>query len=599
MAHRHKHGSPHETHNREQRRGAVQEAQRADKQSSDALIASSAQGGGTGLKPVPPGQMILARLGLLCLAVALTLVATLLMRSLWWRLPIPSWTRVDWRLASRARAHMTGPAREGLLLVVNSDQFGAAIDHTDQLPDVEDGFGRRAAELRDPELAGPQWAALTMLRLRSEGVPLADWWPEVRMYLEGPGPASYEHFLPELLDADCAIYTTLGMGPGTACRTSLSGIGGAHGPFLQYFVAGARLLADDRRRAGDEQAAAACERTVRRLLRTWVLLPGPTELRLLAAALLADTVEPHGSTSAPATQSEGAAQPALAAKLRAWRAAYRQRVAALPAAPALLHIGDELTPANAAAVTLSHRLMLSVWSVAAILPVAVAALVTAIFWLFSPATRRPARAPSASEGLAALRESPVAGAWGSYLPAVAFAALVLLAGTVAIECWPGTVYDDFLRIGNLGQWTRARDLGWPRLPMIGLAAGGGVIAVAGLLGLRWRQAGDQGPERERGGFARGIPVAGAPSSEATDGRSPKRAEAAAHPLAQVRVANFARVLVAAWLALCGAALVTTAIAEYARREYERQSAIRPPEQLAAIADPNADGLLADLRAWQP
>jgi hypothetical protein len=69
--------------------------------------------------------------------------------------------------------------------------------------------------------------------------------------------------------------------------------------------------------------------------------------------------------------------------------------------------------------------------------------------------------------------------------------------------------------------------------------------------------------------------------------------------ARVRVANLARVTTAAWLWLCIATLVLTAVAERSRRIYEEELAAPPEEQLAAIADPSADGLLADLRAWQP
>ncbi len=446
-------------------------------------------------------------------AAALTGVAATMFVRTWHRLPAESLARVDWHAVNQTRAVLNGKARTGFVLVVLSDHFTRGLHDPDGLPAAIEDARAGIGELRETQVGRLQLAALTMLRLEGEGAASSAWWLSLQTYLDGLEHASFEHCLPELLEVDAQSCARFGLGPGTARRAALLSLGHAHGPFLQYLVERLHAVARELRESGDETAAGQYERIVRLLLRTWVVEPGPAGLRLLAADLLAKGLDGDGRAAA------------IAEKCRAWRAAYDAEAAALPRVPALLRVGEE--PTGVSAVRLTRALATAGWAAAAVAGAGLVALASAVFGL---RRRRGAGRSWPGVGMGAI------------------AAVVIVAGGIGLIAGAKDfVWDDFHRV-------EARDLGVPRLPLLGAAAGLVVTLVAGVL-VAWR-----GGERR---------------------------------------ARVARCTAVTWLALGAVAVAVMAAAERLRSRYEDALTAPAAESVGPAADANERALLDALRGWNP
>ncbi len=382
------------------------------------------------------------------LAIGLLLGAGSLLELRWaWRgLPVPklelvSPQRVQKAIAD-ARSSMPGPARAGVLLAIISRHFTTALHEPDALPRLIEDARAGNAQLTTTQVGRLQLVALNMLGLEREGVPIAEWWPKLQPYLAGLESASFAHFLPELLAANTEIWTGLGLGPGSARRSARNIVGFPHGPFLQYFVARMEKLAQAREEAGDAGGADACRRMVRRLLRQWVLDPGPPALRLLAADLLAESL---------LDRPTGAAKD-VARDLQQWRAAYRDRAAQRPLSAPLL----STTYGPALDLASENRLLnlaaLCLWLGGATAAAMVASLALARWWIVG---------------------EPAGQAERVLVGGLSIVVLVMVAGLVALSAAQQTVQDDLHR-------TVSDQLGWPRLPFV---AGGAMFALLALVAL--------------------------------------------------------------------------------------------------------------------
>lgn len=466
----------------------------------------------------PRNRQTFRQLLVLLAAAALTLGAAVQLHRLWLKLPGPSVARLDWRAVRQARTAHSGDAYEGLLLASLSTYFTDALHHPAQLPQVLDETRKAAGHLQHTQLGRLQLAALQMLQFEHEGLPIAQWWPKLQGYLDGLSAAQFRHFMSELLDAESRIYVNLGLPAGTAAQLALRDFGCIHGPFLEYFVAQMRRIAEERRQAGDPTTADRCQKLTDRLLREWVLESGPAALRLLAAELLAEKLESRDATTG-----------GIAQKCRAWRAAYHAAAVALPApGPMLLRVGDE----PEAASTKPQRRFLG------------------LAFLLGPAT-----ALAASVALIGAAVCPLAGSkLGGAVLRVLLAALgVALAASVAwilLAGLPGAVFSEQFRL-------QFQDVN--EAPTAWLGALGG-LALALAAGGAW---------------------------------------ALLRRRSRTRRVAFAAAAATTWL-IAGVLFLAVALGAGAPLSGYQAALARPlDEQLAALAPPNADGLLDELRAWNP
>lgn len=177
-------------------------------------------------------------------------------------------------------------AREGLQSVQAAILFSQALHSgaagNSALADAE----TRAASLRTTQLGRVQAAAVRLLYGERTGKTAEQRWQAIRPLLEGLEQARFTHHLGPLRTAVAGGYRAIRVEPGSAWLFADQYIGHPHGPLLQYFFAAVEALAQDRRNAGDADAAALLERVRTRWLRQWLIEPGPLELRLLAADLL-------------------------------------------------------------------------------------------------------------------------------------------------------------------------------------------------------------------------------------------------------------------------------------------------------------------------
>ncbi|MEW6252607.1 MAG: hypothetical protein AB1716_18370, partial [Planctomycetota bacterium] len=386
-------------------------------------------------------------------------------RSVWLELPAAKWrTRQDGlnRAYSEMLAELSGEARLGQQLAAGATDFTAGLRDPQRLARV----GVRADEILAEEpvaaLAGLQIAAARLARLEHDGAPVETRWPLVKPDLAGLETAAFAHHLAAWRDAATAMYTRLGLGPGTARRMAESWTAAAHTPFLQYSTRQLGRLAHERRDAGDAPAAETCERIRQRLLRDWLLEPGPPVLRLLAAELLTQVPElgltdaPESTTSAPMSTSAAAEQrvpPEVAAAARAWRQAVRSKMESWPAAVPLLAVygaDPEPRPHEQRALLISLALGLG------LLGAATGAAFLAILGLASAfaAARRPDLGR---------REVVVA---------AAIAAVILAAALAWPLLWPSALHHEFRRFDPQPGETHL-----PWHPFI--LGGAGVLLLAG------------------------------------------------------------------------------------------------------------------------
>ncbi len=177
-------------------------------------------------------------------------------------------------------------AREALQSVQVAILFSQALHSgaagNSALADAE----TRAASLRTTQLGRVQAATARLLYGERTGKTPEQRWQTIRPLLEGLEQARFTHHLGPLRTAVAGGYRAIRVEPGSAWLFADQYIGHPHGPLLQYFVAASGILAQERRSAGDADAAALLERIRTRWLRQWLIEPGSLELRLLAADLL-------------------------------------------------------------------------------------------------------------------------------------------------------------------------------------------------------------------------------------------------------------------------------------------------------------------------
>ena len=357
------------------------------------------------------------------------------------------------------RARMSPEAHEGLVSANLSSLFTLAVHEPEVRSANRDTVQQMIGLLQHTQIGRLQLTAFLMLDLERAGTPPEQWWATLEPLLAGLEQTTFSHYLHELIEHRTRIFESkpIGLGPGSARAYAEQTLGHPHGPFLQFFVDRLRRVAQARR-TEDDGSAEICRRITRRLLRQWVLDPGPVGLRLLAADLLADNLEALGTTT-PMNHGE------LARRLRAWRAAYRNQAAnrPMPIPPLSLRWSPEPCPEEYQGALRSLSLL--VWTAAATLAAALLTVVCLPLG-FSAALRLPLR-------------------WW-HLAGVLATGLVILGAWLAWSVlWPRDVADDLHRFASDG-------LAWPRQPF---AAGAVTLALLGLWALP--AAGSTGLRRAR------------------------------------------------------------------------------------------------------
>lgn len=345
---------------------------------------------------------------------------------LWRRLPTPCLGRLEagelQAAFDRVNRTMPAEAREGFALrrasATLTDAMTGAVAPEELLPAMSATVGG----LSRPRVGRLQLAAARLWLLEQAGQPPERWWPALRVYLEGMRHADLEHCQAALTRHWAAAYQAAGVDPGTAYGLAEDLVGHPHGPFLEFFVPRLRRVIVEREQAGDAGAAAACRSALHGLLRQWVLEPGSAGLRLLAADLLADTLE------ADAAQNQELAQ-----SLRGWRAAYRLAARARPIATLDPHRKPALAPA--AHERLVARVALTTWLGSATLAAAIVALLFGWAWLNGP--------------------HPVMSRTRLVLYVIGSAAIVTAGGILWISLWPESTRHDLRSdFSSLRYWWR-------------------------------------------------------------------------------------------------------------------------------------------------
>lgn len=379
-------------------------------------------------------------IALLVIAGLLTAAGLVQLRVVWVNLPLPKSERLDVNAVVQAfrsaRASWTGDVRSGVLLAIISSHFTTALHEPDRLSELYEDARAGYAGISGTQLGRLQLAALAMFRFERENAPLASWWTALEPYLTGLDNASFGHFLPELLAANTAVYTQLGLAAGSARRSARNVVGYPHGPFLEYFAERMERMARARDEAGDPAAATACRRLVRRLLQQWVLDPAPPAVRLLAADLLIGSLTADRPASAPAATTD------VVRGLRQWRAAYRDHAARRPTPLSLLSSSYAPVADQSAHDRLRDAIAVLLWITPALVVAVIMAALAATPWL---------RHSAAGAGLRAALA-------GGLLLGLA----LIAAGFLYFQVNPAGAHDDLRRLGS-------PDLGWPRYPFVSAA----------------------------------------------------------------------------------------------------------------------------------
>ncbi len=398
-----------------------------------------------------PAPVVAFRAAILLLALVLTAVGVQWLRGVWQQLPGNAAARINWDAVKRARQSISGDGREGRILLILSDHVTQALHEPERIPLLLDDARQGMAMLRRSDLGRLHVATLVILQLQDEGAAPKLWWPAVQRYLGGLDNASFDHYMPAYVAAESALYERYGVAAGSAQALVLAGSAGAHGPFLQVFTQQMATVRVALRDAGEVETAAMCRRLVRRLLRAFLLESAPAGLRLIAADLLATEIEAH-------TEEATAVEHEIAAKCRAWRAAYHGSAAGMSVAPMPVRVTDVPMPTETGGA-LGTRLLLATWLAAAAAAVALFTIATAGVWLLRPEVSGDRIRP----GLAV---------------AMVSAALILGVGWLLLGIAPGWGHSEILRINEWGSdRPQARPLGTPWWPIVAAVVGLGVLLV--------------------------------------------------------------------------------------------------------------------------
>ncbi len=405
---------------------------------------------------------------LLVAAAVCSAIGGTLLWKVWGALPEQQMLRIGWEAREQAlrtaRPTLAGPAREGLVLSAMSSNFVRTLHEPNEIAAVLQASYADAVTLRQTQVGRLLLGALVLRRMEADGTPVEQRWPNLEPYLAGLEHQSFDHFLPEAVDALGNVLARLGLSPGTARQDALNLVAYEHGPFLQYLIPHLQHLAAQTRAAGNEAAADTCEHLARRLLRDWVVAPGPTGLRLLAADLLAGMLVAPANTVAAPNPPGDPATTEIAQLCRAWREAFRTRAVTLPLPPMPLRLNDEPVAAPASA-QLQEHFVLAWWLAAGSAGVAVLAIAAYVLSLTTTNLVKPG--------------------WGKIVLAVAPAVGFLIAGWITCRVAPGLVHDELLR----GSTAHLRT----RLPLVAPVVAGTLAVVGAALlartvrpGARWR-----------------------------------------------------------------------------------------------------------------
>lgn len=511
--------------------------------------------------PTPPGAFRLLNrpLVLVTLAVALTALVAWQGHSVQRRLPAQQGLLLDEAALQRSYQRLVNdvnrPAACGHLYtqafrdhdqklhISAFQQFRRAWQNPDELGEL-----RMASDLlaQQPTLSllprlGQAGAAL--MRLQYDGTPPENWWKSIEPYLKGLENAKFAHYQGARRQALATANTEAGMQRGSAWELADRVVDPPFGAMLQIIAPLLDRAADGALRAGDATGAATCRRVLGRLLKDWIIEPGPPGLRLLAAEMLAERVSPIADSTQPAGASARlVADPVLARDLRAWVAEYRKRRAVAPTT--MLSINP-----NPALATPDYDNMVGYLAGATVLGGALlsSGLVALLCVMI---------------GLRALRSTPVATVdrlghilvWGA---ALAFALIVVQEGAAGQADWFRTGENS--EAGSKAAIVTA----WARLPFYGAAIPVLPLALA-------------------------TAFAGKKSASTTlAGRGS-------------RLARLGRTAICGWLILAALTGAFFSLADAARGRYEAAVAEAYSRgEIESTLGANHDRLMASLRAWEP
>jgi hypothetical protein len=300
-----------------------------------------------------------------------------------------------------------GPVSHSAALAILGRQFTAAMHDDAAMTTLRGQLAGYSSATGGAALGRLIQAAVVLRELERGRAPPETWWLAVEPYLEGLDRADFAHGAAAYRRALAEGYVRAGRPAYVAWDLANAQVGNAFHAPLVFLVTRLEVLAAARQAAGDAAGAQLCTRIVRRVLRQFVLEPGPIGTRLAAADLLADELDgsaagraraalrstkaasqaasqPTGASLADAAGDAPAAAPGeselqRAAALREWRENYRAAVLGRPmsqftfaARPAL----DWAAHDRALGASL-----LASWLAAAGVAAALLAILLAWFWI--------------------------------------------------------------------------------------------------------------------------------------------------------------------------------------------------------------------------
>ena len=406
----------------------------------------------SGSQPNRSRRVKLAALVVLVAAAAVSALAGWSALGLWQGLPYSQIKALSGEevVAAFRAASLSAPeqVREAWLLTDVGKQFTAALRDEAALERLSGEVASYAAGQTRTQLGRLQQAATRMLEQERAATPIELWWPALEPYLTGLSQANFAHFEHELIVAWTDVYRSLGVAPGTACRSARLHVGHHHGPFLQHFVTRLRRVAEAEEQRDNLAAAQTCRTIVRRLLRQWVLDRGPPGVRLLAADLLADMLEAEPASTAASSASR------LARDLRAWRALYHENARQRPVEFLRLTSEPSLCPREYE--RLFTWLALSTWTCAAAIGVGLVALLTGWAWL--------------------IRHRGDAHPLRAFIMATIVTVVIVATGMLWLLFAPDTIREDFRR-----DWSLTSLAEWWRHPLVSAALAIVLVFVAALI----------------------------------------------------------------------------------------------------------------------
>lgn len=346
----------------------------------------------------------------------------------------------------RINRRMPAEAREAFALRLASNALKGALMGLVEPEELQPALGEAVGALSKSQVGRLQQAAARMWLLEQAGEPIEKWWPGLRVFFEGMEHANLAHYQQALTQHWARAYEAVGRGSGSAYALAEDAVGHRHGPVLQFSIPRLRRVIEERERAGDTAAATTCRKVLYRWLRQWVLESGPAGLRLLAADLLASSLE---ADNAAATTPE---LQAIADDLREWRSAYHQAARQRPVAimapqrrPALAPVAHE---------RFFRRFALSIWLGPATLATGIVALALAWAWL--------------GHGRSSVRRRQLT------VSAIVAGLIAIGVGLAWIYLWPDSIREDVR-----GDFSRLRL--WWRFPIAAAGLTLALILAAGLL----------------------------------------------------------------------------------------------------------------------